>query len=54
VLNDTSWAVFDEYEARQIELVTLEHGVVLGALHTLAEGREAIDFHQSNCKNPRV
>jgi hypothetical protein len=27
---------------------------ILGALHTMAEGREAVDFHQSNCKNPRV
>jgi hypothetical protein len=26
----------------------------LGALHTMAEGREAVDFHQSSCKNPRV
>jgi hypothetical protein len=26
----------------------------LGALHTTTEGREAVDFHQSNCKNPRV
>jgi hypothetical protein len=25
-----------------------------GALHTMAKGREAVDFHQSNCKNPRV
>ena len=24
----------------------------LGALHTLAEGQEAVDFHQSNCKKP--
>ena len=26
----------------------------LVALHTMAEGREAIDFHQSNCKKPRI
>ena len=25
-----------------------------GALHTMAEGREAVNFHQSNCKKPRV
>jgi hypothetical protein len=26
----------------------------LGALHTMAEGLHAVDFHQSNCKKPRV
>jgi hypothetical protein len=26
----------------------------LGALHTMAEGRKAVDFHQSDCKKPRV
>jgi hypothetical protein len=26
----------------------------LGALHTMAEGREAVDFHESNCEKPRV
>jgi hypothetical protein len=29
-------------------------GVIVRALHTMAEGREAVDFHQSNCKKPRV
>jgi hypothetical protein len=26
----------------------------VGALHTMAEGQEAVNFHQSNCKKPRV
>jgi hypothetical protein len=26
---------------------------LLGVLHTMAEGWEAVDFHQSNCKQPR-
>jgi hypothetical protein len=26
----------------------------LGPVHTMAEGQEAVDFHQSNCKKPRV
>jgi hypothetical protein len=28
--------------------------ISLGALHTMTEGREVVDFRQSNCKNPRV
>jgi hypothetical protein len=27
---------------------------MLEALHTMAEGQEAIDFNQSNCKKPGV
>jgi hypothetical protein len=26
----------------------------LGSLHTMAEGREAVDFHPSNCKKSRT
>ena len=26
----------------------------LGSLHTTAEGREALGFHQSDCKKPRI
>jgi hypothetical protein len=28
--------------------------LVVGVLHTMAEGREAVDFHQSYCKKLRV
>jgi hypothetical protein len=30
------------------------HPPPLGALHTMAEGQEAVDFHQSSCKKPRA
>jgi hypothetical protein len=26
----------------------------LGPLHTMVEGREAVNFHQSDCKKPRI
>jgi hypothetical protein len=27
---------------------------LLGPLHTMADGREAVDFHQLDCKKPRI
>ena len=27
---------------------------LLGLLHTVAEGREAVGFHQSDCMKPRI
>ena len=37
-----------------LTLGILKERASLGPLHTTAEGQEAVDFHQLDCKKPRI